>query len=725
GPQLLNVAKEICRQNPILLLKPGKTSSGASAMSSHTGAIAQEDDILQALVSQAGIIRCQTLQTFFDFAKAFSWENLPAGPKVGIVSNAGGPAVVSADAVTAEGLELAQLDETTKKQLAEILPRAASIINPVDVLGDALADRYSQAMEVLLQKPAVDSLLVVLTPQIMTQIEKTAWVIGESAKKFHKPIFCSFMGGTAVSYGEGILNKYKIPSFRFPEEAISAISAMWRYKTIRDELNAKSETTGKLVPAGQTGKLEHVRELIQKAVNNQEHALDNLAANALITDAGISTPSTAAPKTLEAAKDFAKQNGYPVVLKLSSPKILHKGAVGGIVLDIETDEALTTAWYQLERRAAELKVSLKSEVGWQIQKAVAKGVELIVGLKQDADFGSVLLFGAGGVFAELIEDKNLHLLPIDINEAKQLVEKSKVYKVLKGANEEPPYALDKLYQLIVNLGRLGLALPEAKEIEINPVIIDLNNVWAVDAKVLLKEGAAKAKGPVKFQLAGCVNHQVLANQFNQYDFESEEPLVFQPGQYINVKVAPNTIRAYSIATRTSDRHFSLLVDTRPGGPGSHFFANLKAGDIMTYMGPFGVFTFNPNDGCRDILLLATGSGMSAIRCMIDSALMEQKLTKPLKLYFGLTHESEIFWQEHFDDLQNRFPNFSYQICLCEPDAAWSGPKGFITKLVAADYPDASNCSAYLCGHRNMIADASELLLKLGCPKSRIYTERFA
>ena len=192
-----------------------------------------------------------------------------------------------------------------------------------------------------------------------------------------------------------------------------------------------------------------------------------------------------------------------------------------------------------------------------------------------------------------------------------------------------------------------------------------------------------------------------------------------------MKVAPNTIRAYSIATQPDETHFSLLVDTRPGGPGSQFFENLKAGDVLTYMGPFGQFTFKPEDGADELLFLATGSGISAIRCMIESALIEHKLTKPIKLYYGLTHEGEIFWQDYWDDLKTTYPNFSYQVCLYKPTGNWQGPTGFITKLVEQDYPNASNCSAYMCGHKNMLEDAIQLLLRLGCPKERIYTERFA
>ncbi len=196
------------------------------------------------------------------------------------------------------------------------------------------------------------------------------------------------------------------------------------------------------------------------------------------------------------------------------------------------------------------------------------------------------------------------------------------------------------------------------------------------------------------------------------------------GQYLSVKVASDAIRSYSIATRNGKSNFDLLVDTRPGGPGSKFFENLKVGDKIAYLGPFGIFTFKEDDKADELLFLATGSGISATRCMIDVALLENNFKKPITLYFGLTTSEEIFWKDHFEELSKRYPNFKYKIALFKPDESWKGATGFITELVKNDYPDAGKCAAYLCGHRAMISDAADLLLKNGCPKDRIYTERF-
>jgi len=720
GTEFLRIAREISKKNPMFVLKPGKTEAAAKAMQSHTGAIAGEDDVLEALLFQTGVIRCRTLEDFFDFSRAFAWEDVPVGPNVAIISNAGGPAVISADAVVSEGLKLVEFDDQTRTQLEAVLPRSASIINPVDVLGDALAKRFSQAAEIIIQKADVHSLVIILTPQLMTQIEKTAEVVGDLSKKYKKPIFASFIGGKLVAEGEQKLNEYRIPSFRYPERAIAAIGAMWKFKK---QLQGEYEVDGRGEIAFQP-ELGVIKEIIQRAFNDKHRTLDNLAADKILSSAGITTPPTQAVSGLNEAEGFAMKHGWPVVLKLSSPGLLHKKEVGGVILDIMNKEQLQDAWHKLERKVEQLRDEIKDQASFQIQKGILNGIEVIVGVKRDPNFGPVLLFGAGGTYTELIADRNLHLLPIDLSQAQDLVKRSKVYSLLKGSENEPSCALDKLYDLIVRVGRLADLIPEATDIEINPVFVTLNDVMAVDGKIILRDIEHKPAVPPKLQVALALSHEVLATQFHFYEFEAEKPLIFKPGQYISVKVASDAVRAYSIAAHNGPNKFNLLVDTRPGGPGSKFFESLKVGDKITYMGPFGVFTLNLNDDVDHLLFLATGSGSSSVRCMIDVALNEYNLQKPMTLYFGLTYPKEVFWKEHFEELSKKYPNFNYEYVVFEPDEAWNGRTGFITKLVEENFPDARKCAAYLCGHKAMIADATDILLKNGCPKERIYTERF-
>lgn len=470
GSEFLKLTSVISKTDPIYILKPGKTEAASKAMQSHTGAIAGEDVVLDAVLIQAGVIRCQTLEDFFDLSRSLSWKENPKGDKVAIISNAGGPAVISADAVITEGLKLAEFDENTHQQLQEYLPRAAGISNPVDVLGDALADRYSKAAEIVLQNDQVNSLIVILTPQIMTQIEQTAESLGNLSEKYQKPIFCSFIGGSLVLEGEQKLNELKIPSFRFPERAIWAIGKMWQFKKYQNNPVNFDPNQISAIPNP-----DRIRQIINEVSQSGQKTLNNLEANEIVSIAGISTPQTTIVRNIGEAKVFSAAQGYPIVLKLSERGLLHKKAVGGVITNIETDIQLETAFSKLEQHNVDI----------QIQKDTGSGVEVIIGVKRDPTFGSVLLFGAGGSLAEVIADRNLHLLPIDLTLAKQLVERSKINAVLSPASGNSPYPLEKLYKTIVCLGQLASELPEISEIEINPAIVTEDNVWAVDCKVVL------------------------------------------------------------------------------------------------------------------------------------------------------------------------------------------------------------------------------------------------
>lgn len=715
GKQFLELTTRLTKKNPVFILKPGKTKEAAKAMQSHTGAIACEDAIFEAALNQAGVIRCKTLEDFFDLSKAFAWENPPLGKRVAIISNAGGPAVISADAVISEGLELALFDEKTKQQLAEMLPRAASVLDPVDVMGDALADRFAMAADSILQTNQADSLLIVLTPQIMTQVEKTAQLIGELSKNYQKPIFCSFMGGLMISEGEQILNKYKIPSFRFPERAISAISKMWFWQKQRQQ-------TQQITENGQELDIPEIKEIIKRASSANQNILNNSDSNKILQLAGIPTPPSLICSTIDEAAQFCKENGFPVVLKLSSSNLLHKKDLGGVLLDISNENDLQEGWDKLRREIAELEDVIKKDAQIQIQKQVLSGVEVIAGVKKDPTFGHVVLFGAGGTLTELINDRNLHLLPLSLPTVKKMVEESKIFPLLNGYRGEPRYALEKLFELILKLGKLAESNPEILEIEINPVMVTLNGVFSIDPKVILRQEVKSYTGP-KFQTATTLSHEILAGTYHYFVFETETPLTYKPGQYLSVKVSDSRINAYSIAGSEGNKIF-ILVDTSPGGPGSKFFENLKVGDKMSFLGPFGIFTLKEKDDTQEILFLGTGSGCSPLKCMVEAALKSNNYQIPITFYFGLRNNDDVFWQDYFNKLASEHPNFKFKLSLSKPDQNWQGQIGHITELVKKDYPDTSKCSAYLCGNHAMIEEASEILLSNGCPKEKIYTEKF-
>lgn len=241
---------------------------------------------------------------------------------------------------------------------------------------------------------------------------------------------------------------------------------------------------------------------------------------------------------------------------------------------------------------------------------------------------------------------------------------------------------------------------------------------------ILKEGIDKPRvAPQKFA-SKLLSNTVLSSKFHYLEFETDTPFNFEPGQYINAIVAEHTFRAYSIAGKISDTRFSLLVDTRPGGPGSQFFENLHPGDSMTFLGPLGVFIIRENDGSENILLLGTGSGMSPLKCIVDEMFKEGNYSKPVYLYMGLTFTHEIFWKEHFEALAEKYPNFHFSLAILNPEEDWQGHKGFNTDFIKLDFSDAKSCSAYMCGHPAMIEGAKEILLSSGCPKERLYEEKF-
>jgi len=498
GKTFMDIASKLVLKNPIFILKPGKSEAAAKAMQSHTGAIAGQDSVMEQAFAQAGIIRCEGMEDMFDYARAFTWENAPKGPKVAVVSNAGGPAVISADVISQQGLELTQFDEATHNLLLEKLPREASLINPVDVLGDALAIRYRDACEIILQNPQVHALIVILTPQLMTQIEETAQLVSQLSIKYQKPIVCCFIGGSNIAKGEKVLNFHKIPSFIFPERAIKALAAMWRWRQWVDsqinnpnivakqnsviQNNSQNKQSNNL----DNSLIENKDNIISFALSQSRATLDSFEANELLKSFGINAPATQQIEIANQARQFINQNGFPAVLKLSSPLLLHKTESGAVLTGLDNFAKLDEAFTLLSKQITKLDETIKPTVKIQIQKQVEKGVEVIVGVKRDPNFGPVLMFGAGGTLAELIADRNLYVLPINQNRAIDLIKKAKVFKLLNGFRGSQAYSLEKLADLIVKLSNLAQADERIAEIEINPVIVTYDQTWAVDGKVVLQ-----------------------------------------------------------------------------------------------------------------------------------------------------------------------------------------------------------------------------------------------
>lgn len=459
GVKFLELAKKISLHSPIFLLKPGKSDEAKHAMQSHTGSLAGEDFILEKALQSAGIIRCYGLEDLFDLSKALSWQIFPKNLKVAVISNAGGPAVMSADIVSEYGLELATIGTEQKKYLSEHLPRSASLLNPIDLLGDALADRYETALREVLEQENVGSVVVMLTPQVMTEIEDTAQKISKLANEHKKTVLCSFIGGGATQKGEEILNKYKIPCFAYPERAIRVLGLVYNWKKWQKEyINER----GILVK-------DLKCDTSVKAQSFSTKALSPFDVDQILSNAGIKVPKSFLAATEDEATRAGDRLGFPVVAKVSLPGLMHKSRGGGVSLNINSNRSLLQEFNRLKSMDPSAKVF--------IQKQVEAGTEIIVGVKKDVSFGYFLLFGAGGIHAELIKDRNVALFLDSYPSMLKVVGATTMYKLI----ENKKGILDVIDCLV----GLVNANPVFSEIEINPLIVTKNEVWAVDGKAIL------------------------------------------------------------------------------------------------------------------------------------------------------------------------------------------------------------------------------------------------
>ncbi len=483
GEEFLKLCTQMSVHSPMFVLKPGKSAGAAAAMQSHTGSIAGSDAVFEQAMKEAGVIRCEGVEDMFDLCRVFSWEDAPAGPNVAVVSNAGGPAVIAADFVELEGLKLSAISKKAKDVMSESLPLAASLHNPIDVLGDALAMRYERAMDAVLEDKDVQAMIVILTPQVMTEIEETARAVVKMSKSHQKPIVCAFMGGSAIEEGERVLNKYKIPSFRFPERAIWALSKMWKWNEWR-KMTRMSKPNRVARSAGMEAK-DKARQLMSDVLGENRKVMTSEESQKMLELWGIEVPGYATVEDYGQAVHFAHEHDWPVVLKISSPQLLHKIEEGGVVLNLRNEEQLKGAFEAMHDSVIVRRANGDEAARILVQEQVSQGLEVIIGIRRDPQWGCVMMFGAGGTWAEVIADRNLRLLPVDLDEAEALVKNSKIYRLLAGYRNDKPYDLANLCKLMVRMSEMMEEHEEITDLEINPVIVQHKGVWAVDGKVMM------------------------------------------------------------------------------------------------------------------------------------------------------------------------------------------------------------------------------------------------
>ena len=481
GNAFVSQAEAISHEKPILLMKPGGTQAGARAATSHTGSLAGDDIAYECLFKRAGIIRCDSLKSQVDYIQAFANQPLPAGTRVAVISNAGGAGIMATDAIERQGLDFARLSTDTIARLASNLPAAASLQNPVDVLCDALAERYEFALSVALDDPDVDIALVLLTPQAMTDPTAIAeGVVKISQRKPGKLILACFLGASRMEEGTRILREGKVPCYDSPETAVNTIKVVteyvrWRCRPKRIvELFAvsrrKAETT------------------IEKHMRHGTRQIGEVASKEILQAYGFTIPKASVATTAEQAASIAQKLGFPVVLKIWSPEIVHKTDVGGVKLGLESREEVMDAFdlmmYRIPRKMPDVEV-----LGVLVQEMVKTGKEVILGMKREPHFGPLMMFGMGGTMVEVLKDVSFYLAPLTAEEALQMLVNTKTYQMLMGVRGQEGVDTGTIAEALQRLSQLATEFPQIKEVDINPYVVGPKGTAAiaVDARMTLEK----------------------------------------------------------------------------------------------------------------------------------------------------------------------------------------------------------------------------------------------
>jgi len=481
GNNFLRVAKEVIRTKPIVAIKAGISDAGARAASSHTGALAGSKTAYFTAFKKGGIVRADSLEDLFNYGMALSSQPAMANNSIAIITNAGGAGILATDYASEMGLRLSSLLPEKAQILRENLPVAASVHNPIDVLGDAGADRYKFVLDTCMSDDSISGLIVLMSPQAMTEYKETTDVIIGYSQNLMKPLIVCYLGGVSNKESMERLRENNIPCFSFPHAAVRAMTGIYNYSNVKQ----KKDETYEHFEVDR----ESVRKIFTEVLNDKRLVLLEYETMHVAKCYGLSSPETQLAKTPEEAIEFADAMGYPVALKISSPDILHKSDLGGIILNITTPEEVRGSFNTILRRISKRMPDAKI-YGITVQKQMQKkGKEIIVGANRDPQFGHLIMCGLGGIYVNFLEDVAFRLNPVSRLEAQEMLAETKAFKLLKGVRGEPPSDIQALIDTILRISQLLTDYPLISELDINPLWVFKENegVSILDMKITIKK----------------------------------------------------------------------------------------------------------------------------------------------------------------------------------------------------------------------------------------------
>lgn len=483
GRKFMSIAREITshpkKPKPIIALKAGRTVVGAKAASSHTGSLAGSDQLYDAIFDQCGVLRGETLEEIFDYVKAFSSQPLPEGKNVAIITNSGGPGILATDSCIRYGMNIVPLSPKTKKVLRAFLPETASLNNPIDLIADAQQEQYAATLNEILKEKNIHSVIIILTPTAFTHVEKIATAIVHKAKQYKKPVLCCFLGVYDVSKGIEILEENGFPTYRFPESAARVLSEMTKFT-----LWLKRPRTG--IKNFSVNKIK-ARQIIDSVKKEGRPFLLEQEAYDVLRAYGFPVIKSSLTSNLNQAIQFAQEIGFPVVLKIASPDILHKFDFGGVKLNLKNKNDVRKGYNEIIHSIRQKKPDAIIK-GVIVEEMAPPGKEVILGMNRDPQFGPILMFGLGGIYVEVLEDVTFRLAPIRELTAKMMITKTKTHKILQGFRGEPPYDTEAIEECLKRLSQFVTDFEEIKELDINPLIVFEKGKGCsiVDARIILR-----------------------------------------------------------------------------------------------------------------------------------------------------------------------------------------------------------------------------------------------